>query len=416
MSINNLQQDQSQMLTVQAIDMLKESANRVDTPLFLDNMKYVTETAGVRRWATKRSPINTVQLASAYTAGDGKFILKDVDFLNDYSNHLIPGRTEFVSGSGTGRWKLQSFNTATNEAVVEVKTGYSDGNLAGETTLTATRHDNMTSDAHAGNDVNFGSRDYNYNSYFSYRISLANDMKDGVIVSDVNEFTFEHQTQHQMPSVFLNFEVEAFFGPREAGSGTPATLTPDGAIQGSDGQRAGGIITLGLLKGMYTEDLAAKAPTLGFWTRLANALRNRGAGRVKGQMSRQFGKNNLCKVYIDPELEQTFEALGRVEQNRDVARGVPERNERSIISGEIEIIKAGGWSFYLCPSQALAGSRSMFVDTNQEDISIEVFHMMKEIDLPVYGNYESKMMLNGYTTVFERPELHGWITNIGTFV
>lgn len=164
---------------------------------------------------------------------------------------------------------------------------------------------------------------------------------------------------------------------------------------------------------MYTEDLANKAPSLRFWSRLAHALRNRGAGRVRGQMSRQFGKSNMCKVYIDPDLEETFEALGRIEQNRDVARGVPERGERSIISGEIEIIKAGGFNFYLCPSQALQGSRSMFVDTNQEDISIEIFHLMKEIDLPVYGNYESKMMLNGYTTVFNRPELHAWITGIG---
>lgn len=410
--VNNLQQDQSQLLTVQSIDLLKQSASRVDTPLVLDNMKVVSSTPGVRRWASDRDPVNKVELETAYTAGDGVLVLK-TDPLNDYSNHLIPGRTEFVTGSGTGRFVLKSFNATTNEATVEVAASYSDGNLAADTSFTISRHDDMTSDAHPGNDISFGSANYNYNSYFSYRMSLANDMKDNVIVTDVNEFTFEHQTEKQMPSVFLNFEVEGFFGPRRKGSGTAATLTPDGTIQGSDGQRAGGIITLGLQKNMYTEDLANKAPSLRFWSRLAHALRNRGAGRIRGQMSRQFGKSNMCKVYIDPDLEETFEALGRIEQNRDVARGVPERGERSIISGEIEIIKAGGFNFYLCPSQALQGSRSMFVDTNQEDISIEIFHLMKEIDLPVYGNYESKMMLNGYTTVFNRPELHAWITGIG---
>lgn len=412
--VNNLQQDQSTFITTQAIDLLKQSASRVDTPLVLDNMKIVKSTHGTRKWASDRDPINKVELDTPYTAGDGILKLK-VDPLNDYSNHLIPGRTEFVTGSGTGRFVLKAFDAATNEAQIEVASGYSDGNLAADTNFTISRHDDMTSDAHPGNDISFGKQNYNYNSYFSYRVNLANDMKDGVIVTDVNEFTFEHQTEKQMPSVFLNFESEGFFGPRRKGSGTPATNVPDGTIQGSDGQRAGGIITLGLSQNMYTEDLANKAPSLRFWSRLAHALRNRGAGRVRGQMSRQFGKTNMCKVYIDPDLEETFEALGRIEQNRDVARGVPERNERSVISGEIEIIKAGGFNFYLCPSQALQGSRSMFVDTNQEDISIEIFHLMKEIDLPVYGNYASKMMLNGYTTVFNRPELHAWITGIGEY-
>jgi len=207
--VNNLQQDQSQLLTVQSIDLLKQSASRVDTPLVMDNMKVVSSTPGTRRWASDRDPVNKVELETAYTAGDGVLVLK-TDPLNDYSNHLIPGRTEFVTGSGTGRFVLKSFNAATNEATVEVAAGYSDGNLAADTNFTISRHDDMTSDAHPGNDISFGSTNYNYNSYFSYRMSLANDMKDNVIVTDVNEFTFEHQTEKQMPSVFLNFEVEGF--------------------------------------------------------------------------------------------------------------------------------------------------------------------------------------------------------------
>lgn len=403
----------SKLVTRAAFSKLEESASRVDTPLFLDNYSIVDSVMAVPTWASKRAPLRRVVLENNYTAGSGQFKFAAVDFLNDYSNFLRPG-VELGTPGGNGRFVLQAYDPATRFATVAVASGYSDGNLTAGLTLTIVAVEDMTSEAHSGNDISFGGTDFNYKSYFSYKMALANDMKDGVIATDINEFTFEHQLDFQMPSVFENFEYECFFSPRRAGIGGSATGTPDGTIQGSLGERSGGIFPIGDARGLLTYDLASKLPSLSFFNTLVNVLRNRGAGRTKSQLTRQYNRTNICKFYFDPELEPTFSAIGDLAANRDVARGVPERNERSLISGEIELIKANGFHFYLCPSTALTGSRMAFCDTTQEDIKISVFHMMKELELPVSSNIEAKKFTNGWTLKFSRPELHAKIINIGT--
>jgi hypothetical protein len=403
----------SKLVTRAAFKLLEESGSRVDTPLFLDNYKIVDSVMAIPTWASKRVPLRRVVLQDNYTAGSGSFRFAAVDFLNDYSNFLRPG-VELGTPGGNGRFVLQAYDPATRIATVTVASGFSDGNLSAGVQLTIVAIEDMTSEAHTGNDISFAGTDYNYKSYFSYKMALANDMKDGVIATDINEFTFEHQLDYQMPSVFENFEYEAFFSPRRAGIGGSATGTPDGTIQGSLGERSGGILPIGRARGLLTYDLANRLPSLSFFNTLANVLRNRGAGRTKSQLTRQYGKANICKFYFDPDLEPTFSSIGDLLANRDVARGVPERNERSIISGEIELIKANGFHFYLCPSTALTGSKMAFCDTTQEDIKIEVFHMMKELSLPVSANIEAKKFTNGFTVKFSRPEIHAEIINIGT--
>lgn len=403
----------SKLVTKAAFKKLEESASRVDTPLFLDNYSIVDSVPAIGTWASKRAPLRRVVLENAYTAGSGVFKFAAIDFLNDYSNFLRPG-VELGTPGGNGRFILQSYNPTTRFADITVASGYSDGNLNANVTLTIVASEDMTSDAHSGNDISFGGTDYNYNSWFSYKMALANDMKNGVIATDINEFTFEHQLDFQMPSVFENFEYECFFSPRRQGAVTSATGTPDGTIQGGLGQRAGGIFSIGDARGLLSFDLANRLPSLSFFNTLANVLRNRGAGRTKSQLTRQYGKTNVCKFYFDPELEPTFSAIGDLAANRDVARGVPERNERSLISGEIELIKANGFHFYLCPTTALTGSRIAFCDTTQTDIKIKVFHMMKELELPVSSEIEAKKFTNGWTLEFSRPELHAKIINIGT--
>lgn len=403
----------SKLVTRAAFKLLEESGSRVDTPLFLGNYKIVDTVMAIPTWASKRVPLRRVVLENSYTAGSGSFKFAAVDFLNDYSNFLRPG-VELGTPGGNGRFVLQNYDPATRIATVTVASGFSDGNLNAGVQLTIVAIEDMTSEAHTGNDISFAGTDYNYKSYFSYKIALANDMKDGVIATDINEFTFAHQLDYQMPSVFENFEYECFFSPRRAGTGGSATGTPDGTIQGSLGERAGGILPIGRARGLLTYDLANRLPSLSFFNTLANVLRNRGAGRTKSQLTRQYGKANICKFYFDPDLEPTFSSIGDLLANRDVARGVPERNERSIVSGEIELIKANGFHFYLCPSTALTGSKMAFCDTTQEDIKIEVFHMMKELNLPVSSNIEAKKFTNGFTLKFSRPEIHAEIINIGS--
>lgn len=407
--ITGASQTNSAYVSEQAFNEIKVSS-RVYAPFFSNHMAMIDSGFAIPRWGDKVKPASEVTLEDAYVAGSGTIKVKAHSLVKDYRKNMIPNVTEIQSANGGARYSLDTYNPTTRVATLTFLGG-TDVNLAAESTLKVLRVSGMGDKPISHNDATvFGGGDYNYWSYFNYNFEVADDMKNGKIKLDINEFSIDHQIDMNMDDAYSNFEHKIFHDPRLAGASTVGSRIPDGSNQGGHLSRAGGLLPLGRQRGMYEVDSSAAPLSLNMIRNDIRELRLNHAFHAKNSITKQMGVK-VIKGYCDKAL---YPEVAKLAELQGHAGAIFDSNEKldGLLGVSCHKILVDDIIVAFEETDGL-GNRSVFYETHPEDIKIPVLHFMNVIDLAKDAATTRQMAENAFSLEFSCPWRHGLRTNIG---
>lgn len=407
--ITGASQTNSNYVSEQAFTQLK-TTSRVYAPFFSDHMNMVASSYSIPKWSDKVKPASDAFLSVGYTAGSGTMSLKAHTLVKDYRKNIIPNVTELQTANGGARYLVTDYDPTTRVLTVEHKGG-TDSNLAIDAQVKFLRVSGMGDKRISHNDaVVFGGGDYNYWSYFNYNFEIADDMKNGKIKLDINEFTMDHQIDMNMDDAYHNFEHKIFHDPRIAGETPVGSRIPDGTNQSGYLSRAGGILTLGRARGMYEIDSDGAPPSLNMFRTDMRQLRLNHAFNTPNSIMKETGIK-VIKGYCDKELYPEIGKLAELQAHAGALYDVQEKLD-GVLGLSCKKVLVDDIIIAFEETDGI-GNRSVFYETHPEDIRVNVLHFMNTIELAKQGAITNEMAENAFTTEFDCPWRSGFRTNIG---
>lgn len=382
--------------------------SKTDVPFFSNHMKKVSEADAIVKIADRSAPASTVTLGAGYTAGTGVMTLSVHTLFNDYRVNLIPGYSEIHTPLSAAIYRVTDFDPVTRIVKIERLFG-TDSTLPNGTTLQLKRHNDRGSLPNPNNDVTYGGGDYNYWSYFNYTFKITDDLMNGKFKTDINEYSLDYHLKMTMPDMYKNFSTKALFDPRVAGTGAGARI-PDGTNQGGTGQRSGGVVTLGRARGLLESNVAGLPLSINLLMGIDEQLEDRQAWSTADSIQTAIGLRHAT-VYIDPlfinepsrlaVLSGSDEALLDVGQKIDGMLGIYSRK-----------VLAGQTVYSFIREDAFKGTGAMFIETNIDDIEIDVLHFQNLTELAKPGAYTHWMAENAFATKFSCPWRHALVSGL----
>jgi hypothetical protein len=399
----------SAYVSEQAFKELKVSS-RIYAPFFSNHMKLISNGYSINKWADNAKPASIAYLDGAYTAGSGQMKLKIHTLVNDYRKNVISGVTEVQTANGGARYKAGTFDPDTRILTVTFEGG-TDVNLSDGDQINFLRVNGQNDKPNANNDASvFGGGDYNYWSHFNYHFEISDDMKNGKIITDINEFSMDHQIDMNMDDAYFNFEFKCFHDPRIAGTGAKARI-PDGSNQGGYRSRAGGILTLGRARGMYEVDSDYAPLSLNMLRNDTRQLRTNHAFAKKNSLTRETGVT-VVKAYCDKTLYPEVSKLAEITGSSEALYSVSEKID-GVLGVSCHKILVDDVIYAFEETDGL-GNRSIFYETHPEDIDINVMHFMNITELAKMAPTTRQMAENAFTVEMGCPWRFGFRTKVGT--
>ena len=150
-----------------------------------------------------------------------------------------------------------------------------DSGLSDNTELYLIRNGEIGEDAPGINDTQYATSDFNYLSDFGFTIRIDNMNKNGQREYHFEEVTFENQLENNVPEAVRTLERRVMKDFRVQGTGGQARN--GNTVQSGNGSRAGGLLTLGNARSMYTASTGSAALSEDIMETDIINLRQRGA-------------------------------------------------------------------------------------------------------------------------------------------
>lgn len=400
---NNVATFDSLAAKTEVLQGLIKSTN-VNVPIFSNYMKPIQSSGSRVEWFDQALKVTRVSLSSTHTSGSGSFVLTTSGLTNQYV--VIPGVTQIMFNAGTARFNVTNWNSATSTATVTLDQG-SDATLASGQYVRLIRNTPVGEDWKANNDSIYATSDYNYFSNFSYTVKIANPNKNKQFTHYIDEISFDNQLENNVPEAMKILEFRALKDFRYAGTG--GATRNSNTIQGGNGSSAGGILTLGAARSMYTVSAGSAVLTEDILETDMIELRSRGAFSKVTDTQRNTSMS-VVKAYV------TENTLGYINKNIRLMRA-PEA-----FFGESQ--KTNGMAGTFASSYYINGVKVEFqVSEGLEDneifyvpredlIEIQVLRMLEEQPSFPGGDNEARMYNCTFSTAVKNPWLLGYRSNL----
>lgn len=403
LAVNNVATFDSQAAELEILSSLVKTS-RVYAPVVQNHMTMVPQVGSRVEWFDQNLGNNTVTLSSNYTAGDGEIVISASSLVSPYS--IKVGVHQVQTKNNSAIYNITAYDSGTNTLTVTLAHG-SDANIASGTELYLIRNSNIGEDFPTTNDTQFATSDYNYLSNFSFVVRINNMSKNNQLKYHFEEISFENQLQNNIPEAIRTLERRAIKDFRVQGSGAGARN--GNTIQGGDGARAGGILTLASARGLYTASSGSAAFSQTILDTDMRTLRLRGAFSQLNERTRDMGLK-YCKAYCGDAVISDV--------NKSVAfQRAPESfyDKLDKIGGQAgtftNLYIGDGVVVDFQPSDGFADNEVLYVP--QDDlIEVRVVRMMEEQPALNNGDNEIRMYNVTYSTTVKSPYLLGYRSNL----
>lgn len=377
---------------------------KVYAPVFSDYLTPVSKMGTRVEWFDQALPTDDLVLNGAYTAGSGTMVFSPPTLMNPYSVKI--GVNQIMTQNGSAIYDVTDWDPNTYTATVALNQG-TDASITTTTELYMIRDGEVGENFGSQNDVFYATSDYNYISNFSYTIRIGNPQRKGQILHHIDEITFDNQVENNMPSAIRNLERRVIKDFRVQGTG--GATRNGNTIQSGQGSRAGGIITLGNARGLYTASAGTTPISEDLLETDMIELRNRGAFTTINERTRGY-QTAYCKAYISEATLGDLQKLIRLER-------APEAfySEREKMNGEAGTF---GIAYYVngviiefFVSDGIADNEILYVP-REDLIQIKVLRMLEEQEARSDGDNEVRMYNCTYTVCVKNPWLLGYRSNL----
>lgn len=378
--------------------------SKVYAPVFQEYMEMKSETGSRIEWFDQNLGNGSVTLNGAYTAGAGSMTIDASSLVAPYS--IKVGVHQLQTTNNSAIYNITAYDSGTNSLTITLDQG-TDASLADNTELWLIRNSDIGEDAGSHSDVAYATSDYNYLSNFSFSIKIANMNQNGQLSYHFDEITFENQLQNNVPEAIRTIERRCLKDYRVQGTG--ATTRNSNEIQSGNGSRAGGIITLGNARGMYTASTGSAALSEDILETDIRTLRQRGAFTTMNARTREFGMS-YCKVYCNEVTLSDLNKLVRIQRAPEAFFAQSDKNGGT--AGTFtRAIQVNGVILEFCPSDGMNDSELLYVP--QDDlIKVRVVRMLEEQPRLDRGDNAIKMFSVTYSVVVKSPWLLGHRSNL----